>query len=1294
MAANTTLSNLYVEKASSEHPLALWMLNENVDYVSQITENQRKFELFASWIIQNGEAVAVPTSSVNAPFSNSATSRIIGQIPPTSTMDVIATSQFLLSSNLVEELRNFAIGFYVYFDTALCNSVSFGYQYQDVETNETVEVLEAFEVRKTDSGKWRFFSYTFDLPPAPELAQNVKVLIKFNVAQGGVAGAYDFLINGLSIGQRSENFNKTSFGVTPQPLPSNINLPSEFKALSAFPYGASGQNAYYLSQGFTLSCVNFGVPLVFGSSNITKISPNVYNNEYYPSIIFPGYGFLNERGRNNSYTIEMWVRINSFSGVPRKIFGPIAGNDGLYADGGYLTFKIADQVGSHFVGEWFRPMLIHIRALPNSLIVLLNGEEVISLSYEDEDFVLPPEFSNNKSQDWLGFYAYPDIDPIDIDNFSIYSYAMPTEVAKRRWVWGQAVSAPEETNSSINAVTAFNDYAFANYAANYNYPDLANWKQAFFSNMIADSKSLALPGYELPDFNLDNKTSKDLFKAIQDNAEPEDDLKYITLKPSEDWDSDSDYIYFENVGILNEPVQTIYGVFETDGTEENRPLIKITNKINGDYLLILINENEVSYIANVASLITTLKTKTVEPNTKFTVGLNIPGLSSFDFSDLNKFFSDLSSLDMFVGGDGFSKFSGKIYKIGFDASYNNRKISDQYDEDGVFYSTEDVANDMALHIANYTLTVIHKYGLLFPDIAVSGYWEDYLPLSYFSKQIKDFDGTKRYEIDSVQYNQDFPEPTAQQVLRETEIWTYGDLFVEYSQPNILTYATLNNAFYTKWNNYLDMSENAVTTQFYNTDTSVLRSFVSFQRVAAGANRSLIDFNNYVRARTSGILDPLAIPEDWSDTAYEVTTGTVIYPPTKLNNRNIRFDDYAMVYHLDFKSDGILHHPLRFKELQLASQVLERTDFTPVGSRFGVPVYYYTRSGIYYDLKAKNPISTYKRSTPYLYLNRQSGWRLRGDFDVSTDRGLLIPVNLPRAEKVEVSSIQMWVRFSEEKFPADPVMIFSIDYNFGTYDFFIQADSTGDRGFVFAVDRESSEVIYDLKYYINGQATDRSFLYNDEWAVLGIEFPDLLDFSNQTGRLNLNGPLTYNNISYNLATNIEKDESIQTRAWADMLKVKVGGVINITTDGTKATYTTTSQYIDGELVTIEGVIPSAYDVTNVRVSVAGGGPSNTFTIDTTETESYLSGGTITSGKWSDIKTELLVIDGTVPPYRWQQVKIISQSRTFTIDPKAIYEKYTGSNRIVIDDESSGVLVDPEKFKVYKEISWQGAIKTAV
>jgi hypothetical protein len=1369
----STLSNLYVEKASSEHPTAMWMLNEQVDYISQINEANRPIELFANWSIINGEAISQSSVETNAPFLNSATSKILGNVPENfidtqdDLLNITLTGKFDFANNFSPELFNFGIGVYVYLQTPFANTFSIGYKY--TLDGQTIEVLSTKNTTSRYVDNWVFASDTFDLPPSG--ATNIRLLIKLNVSEGGIDGDYNFLINGLSVGQWSEDHNKTSFGVKTNPLPIDIALPSDLRSLPAFPYGASGKNGYYLSTDKLLSAKNFGIPLVFGSNNVTQIRKNVKNNINYPSLIFPGYGFLNARGKNNAYTIEMWVRINSESTEARRIFGPIASQDGLYVDQAFLTLKIGNSVGSHFVGDWFRPMLIHIRVVNNSAVLLVNGEEVLNLNLGETITNFPGEFNSlRKNQDWLGFYAYEDVTPIDVDTFSIYSYSMPTVIAKRRWVWGQAVSAPEQTNNPLNAITAFNDYSFANYASNYNYPDFANWKQAYFSNVNAGSRALTLPQYSLPTFNLGSRTSEELFEDIQQivpNTLDQDDLlnkTYITLSPNLTWNSSSDYIFFSKFGILNEQVQTVYGVFKTSGGDQDKTLIKIVNKNNGNYIRIFINENIVTYQITVNNISQVMKTLTINLNEKFSVGFNIKKLLKSQNTNISKFFIDQSALEMYLGGDGTSKFTGKIYRVGFDAPYNSRKTLWMYDDEGIIaphikynitesvpidqkitfrtstnhnyligdkvniratnsllnlneqeiiFITDDTftianptialygpgtivtdsANILQKHTANYTLTTIKKYGLCFPDIAVAGYWEDYMPLSYFGKFITNSDLSSTYELDMLQYNQDFPEPSKITSSTFASAWTYDMLKLRYSEPDLLTYEDLNNDFYTGWRNYKEMSENSIRTNFYETKDSSLRSFVSFQKVKDGANKSLADFSSFAKPLASGIIDPSESLLDWQETAFETTTGTVIYPPRTpyLSTRSIDFNDYAIVYHLDFKSEGIIHQPIRFRELQLASQVYESTNFTPIGSKFGIPVYYYSKRGIYFDLKAKNPIATYKKSTPYLYLDRHSGWKIKGDFELNVDRGIAIPVNLPAAKDIEVSSLQLWIRFADEDFPEEAIMIFSIDHNDGIYDFFIQSDGSSQRGFIFAVDRKTSEIIETIEYYLNGDSVNRPYIDKKEWSMLGLQFEKLLNFSNRTGLINLNGPLTYNNISYNLATNIEKNKTLETRRWSDISKIKTGNITNVEINGEEVTYTVPNTLTPGNTVVVSNVNPPEFNNVEALVisviSPTGFAPFTGFTIaksEILEDQEYVSGGKIEYASWQDLQDSFV---------DWKDSEVLLENTVFTINPKGTYERYTGSNRVVIDDDISGpgLLVDPERIRVYKNVSWVDRLK---
>jgi hypothetical protein len=68
----STSSNLYAEKVFSEHPIALWALDDKADYLSLITESQRSS---ANWPTPIG-AVAEQIFLKTSPFPNSVTQEL------------------------------------------------------------------------------------------------------------------------------------------------------------------------------------------------------------------------------------------------------------------------------------------------------------------------------------------------------------------------------------------------------------------------------------------------------------------------------------------------------------------------------------------------------------------------------------------------------------------------------------------------------------------------------------------------------------------------------------------------------------------------------------------------------------------------------------------------------------------------------------------------------------------------------------------------------------------------------------------------------------------------------------------------------------------------------------------------------------------------------------------------------------------------------------------------------------------------------------------------------------------
>lgn len=1225
----TAQSNLYVEKVLSEHPLAIWLLGDQLDYISYLTESNRYFETGSQWALTNCTAALVSSDS-SAPFQDSHISNISGTVPTTTPLELQLKSNFIVNHSIFDEsLATFAIGFYVYIDSSYISNISFGYTYYDTVALIDKEILVDKAISTEDFETWVFCSSTYELPISS--ATNFKLLIKATLNTGGGVSDYNMRINGLSLGQWSEEFHKTSLGVSPSAIPTDIAISDTFKCIEAKPYGMFGKSAYYIADESRLYAKNFGIPLVYGSSNVTKIYPHSWEGAYgaSPSLIFPGSGFLNERGKNNEYTVEMWVSINTDEINPIKFFGPITGSDGLYVENGFITLVVGRKFGSHFVGEWVRPMLIHIRYTDQTASVYLNGEEVIKFKVDDSDTNFPSEFDElGRSQDWLAFYSAKNInvstegvEPIILDSFAIYSYAVPIEVAKRRWVWGQGVTPPEITNTSVNATTAFNDYAYSDYAVNYNYPDYADWRQAFFSNMNTSQKHLTLPDYKLPKFVLDGFSVDEFYDAMVPVQEEGNTL--FTFRPSVDWNGKKCYFEFESLDVLNEKVVSVFGVFKSSETLAPETLVKITNKYSNDYFIIYLDGTDLVYKLYISGNTQTY-TFSVTEDEQFAVGFNIDLLSQTEFDGISRFFSNPSALIVRVGGDGSSTFSGNIYNFGFNAGYNDRALQalEAYDTNGIMNLGSGMPNILLSELSNYrnfvgnyTLVPVMKYALFFADIAASGYWQDYMPLSYFGKYVNDYTGSQVYDLDSLQINFDFPSPL--QTIEEsvTPSLSYGALQLQMANPTQKNYEDLSNNIYTGWDTYGDLG-NSFKLYYYDTTTNLIRSYISFQYLSDGANKTLIDFDYLFRPQAQGVVrsdffvelfQPLAI--DVNDIAHEIIDGTVVEIPTvNTKGKQIDFNDLAIVYHLEFKSSGIIHQPFKFRKLQTASQAFEKDTFTEIGTKFGQSVFPYVKRGLYYDFESSNPIATYKGSTPHLYLSRHTGWRLRGFFDETYDRGLAIPVNSSKAQDVSISGIQMWVRYSEYALPESPLPIFSVEHADGKYVFYLVEDESQKRAKILGRDDSTGAELTDVSYYINGKPVDSPYIIYEDWTVINVSFNNLLSFDEVSGQINLNGPMTYNNVSYFTVGSLQQDQTYIYNTWQDTLD-----------DGTW--------------------------------------------------------GDVDAGTWENI-------------YLTQINKIVSSS------PEEVYDKYVGSSRIIIDDDVEGILVDPASVSVFTGVNWTTSTITPV
>ncbi len=1234
-------SNLYAEKIFAEHPLGLWALDDTSDYVSLIDEDVRDI---SSWTVTGGTAELSTFSE--EPFPSSHVTKLTGNLA-NEDGQISCISDFLFNFNQLDySLATFSIGSYFYADSSYIAGYQIGYQYYDTTTGSIIERMQTFQ--SVVNKAWVFVSSTF---PIPQENTEFKLVLKVDYI-GGANSTDDniFYVNGLSFGQWSEEFNSTSLGVMPE-TNSETSL-GTIKVVPAAAYGVQDTPAYYLVNNKTLLAKNTGVPLVFGAQSNTKIIPN---QNGLPSLIVPGFGALNEHGSGRDYSIEFWARISSDTIDAKKVFGPIASSDGLYVDGSFLIFKIGDQIASHYVGEWYRPMIFNINIIPNNISVILNGELVISLDI-NEELSYPSKLSESgKDQDWLGFYAYEDASPIELDCVAVYPYKVPVAMAKRRWVYGQAVEFPENINTAYSGTSTAIDYAFANYTNNYSYPDLGSWGQGIVENLSTERNILSVPSYSLPSVVFDNKLYEDW---MDDLGAGQNELEnFISLKPSNLWSNTNGYIYFDSFNLLNQETKAFYGIFKLKSPAVSEQILfRIENEITGDYFTISVSNLTLSYKLKYGQAEYTVYEAYAADwlgddlvGDQFAVGLHIDRFSEYFGGRVASFFGNKSQLRVYVGGSkSFEKtFAGNIYKVGFCTARNLSKVQDlfsvngatidyenvflQYGQhidsdagsalttnwdstmDGGVYPWEYSTAKLTGHIASYTLVshqYLNKYSL---DIAIDSYWEDYIPLSYFAKYVEDTRGDSMYDLDFIQFNINYPAPSRfVQEESSTGNWTYQELNAEYSNPIQRTYESLDNHLFTGFDTYQDLKNRSSKSYKFDTSNSEVKTYVTFQYLESGANAVDGYFVNKQSAPKDRVVKP---GSEWVNTRYEVVDGMIIYPPT-----GVDFNDIAIVTHIEFNVDKLIKKPVKIRSLQYASQSLSQSSPNTIGTKFGIPIYPYKKNGVYYDYKSENPFLIYKGSTPYLYLTRNSGIKNVGQFDPMINRGLSIPINNSLSPDYKVIAMQAFARYDEDFFPYAPMQVFEVQSKNAYIKFFLKSiHPDGQRAKLYAINSNTGQLENGIGFYLNGRLVKEPVITVKEWNVIGISFASTLDFGNYLGGIRINGPLLINNVSHYQSTNLQEVQQVSIRPWFAVKRV---------------------------------------------------GP---ITLD-----------------WEFWDTS----------YNWNGVLILSSTSYYGVSPENIYQIYTGTNKIIIDDVKSDTMdtnmfsLNSYQYNIYQNVSWQSQVLDAV
>ena len=976
-------SNKYIQKISSQHPTALWSLDDESYYVKLMSDSGRDF---INWQNVNANAVTnVIPDNIILPRPDRPCSRVVG-IESGNESSIYGSVYLISNETFSSQSGSFDISFNLYSYGNDIRYVNVGYQkgnpveilsinkrtssnaqakyttvgahgfttgdYVSVTgtvpnaANENyyddegiVEVLssttfcingginyntmyassqrggEAFVGEMTDasnmwlaaqSDKWLFLSGNFN-----RAVSGAKLRLKIFYD-----GNYEktFLLNGIDVGENSLKFVGKSSGQSPVALPSDIAT-GETYGIPAANYLSNLDKGYYIVRNNIICTENSSIPIVYGSSNTTVLLTNADG----PSLIVPGFGFLNDYGINKTYNFETFVRINGNSTSPKRIIGPLQSDDGVYINGSFITLKINNLYKSVFVGEWYKPMLLNIQYSADNIELWINAEKLISINLQNENIVFPTKIATsgtyaNKNQDWIGFYCYDELNSVEVDTIAIYPYLANQSILKQRLLYAQAAKTSILENQAIqNNGEFFNfQYPSSNYNKNYNYPTFSKWDNArVLENLTIKNNALSNPDYELPSINLGTKTQdtwlSDLY-SIQNES-----TNFINLKPNSSYSDTYGYLYFDNINILQQAISSIYAVVKkSTSSQTEQRILTIYNNYSKNYFKISIIGSQLVYVFNSYGVDTQIySTSTSIINNKISVGINLDTLRNSTNYELSSFFKD-NNLSIYVGGmiNTQYTFDGNIYKLGICTSKNSSDISSNFNQDGIILPTSSLESN----VCAYTLFAQVLFNNLILDIKTKSYWESSVSLLNLAYYDVDTPGLKFFQL-----NVDYPENTS------------------------------------------------IVDGNYSTSNEIVRSYISFQQNSSGLSQST--FSSTIPLPQNRTIDART---NWVNNKYEFIDHTLVYIPS-----DIDIKDYSVVIHLDMVSN-VYTKPINLKYLELASKTTQKDVPSTITSPSGNAVQHYSIDGNgLFDYQNSSGILITKESTSYLNLNNKSGIKIVG-----------------------------------------------------------------------------------------------------------------------------------------------------------------------------------------------------------------------------------------------------------------------------------------------------------------------------
>ena len=1008
------------------------------------------------------------------------------------------------------------------------------------------------------------------------------LLIRIKYKDNQTASGLEYLLSGLTVGQYSEPLSSDSLGIaatTPAGTENVITsgaLPGTIKWHEEKSSGVSERSMYYSFADGHFLASNSAMPMVYGSNYLTRVKPVPSPHEgEYPSLTFDGCGMFNSQGRYDTFTLEFWLRVGGGTITPRKILGPaISGNeDGLYICGSAVIVSVGNERITYNVGRWGDPMLFHIVYTPSNISLLINGETVAEKQINSSTITLPAE-----TNQWWGFYSYEDIDPLEIDIVSLFGYAIPGPVAKRRFVWGQGVGEINLINSQYQGDGAFASFSASNITNSVSYPDNATWAAGSLDNLTVTRNRLAPDTPKTPEVVLTSHTKQewlddlDALNTGRDSASHTiNKLVYLNYRPNSEYDAQTNYAMFDNpisfckdvagmTATVNIPSTTqvsgdktsVYNFLDVCGNPNDLvspstwasvtaawPVLTIRNKSNPSavittYCICLSSTKKfvTVYADSTNSILEVLSTSTAS-STSTAIVYKFAGTSTSTLA--TALLRDLANVQVFIGSDTSVSGNVNFHSFGF---FNNRLYNERLSSATGLVTVEhfDQTNATAVDavkdkmFVNYTYFAKQEFGAFYEDYGIRGSWEDYVPLASLAGVVKDANGNDSISLDAIQYNVSYPAPEYISPVAPPSTWTYAE-FADYYEG--LTLAFLYMGIYSGYETYGDLKNQtsfvdiADAATMIDTSGQFVRSFVSLQKGSSYVKQAS-ELEDVISATNANTVYFQAF-DNADNTLFEIYDGAILVPP-----RSRAVDKWSLVVSLEYSVPGILTYPVEVKSLELAATARNRNDFTPIKASSGKDLYPIVTNGVYYDNSAYNPIKVDKRALPYLYLGNYSGFTPMGPAQNGWDKGLQMIIPETKDPEYKLDNIQFWTR-TNRYFPVSETTFAKFEYDNGQLLFTVQSYQSDKKRGIVKVYSSIGVPFTAGKFVQNGNLVSQPILEMNQWHAMAFAFENTgFSTGGSIARMTFFPGMSYNNMSYFSTKASLGSAQVKYRSWTDIL----------------------------------------------------------------------------------------------------------------------------------------------------------------